>query len=104
MRVILQILHSVGAKSSVPEALFMTVGALASALEKDFLPYVESFAPFLYNALGSQDDPGLCATAVGFVGDLSRALGEMLQPYCDMLMNHLLNDLRVRLSLCVRCG
>lgn len=95
MRALLSILHSIGPKSSVPEIIFSAVGALANSLERDFAPYMESFAPFLYNALGSQDDPGLCSVAIGLVSDITRALGEQAQPYCDTFMNHLLNNLRV---------
>ncbi len=95
MRVLLQILHSIGSKSSVPETIFTTIGALASSLERDFAPYMEAFAPFLYNALGSQDDPGLCSVAIGLVSDIARSLGELTHPYSDAFMNHLLNNLRV---------
>lgn len=95
MHVLLQVLHSVGLKSSVPEAIFACVGALANALESGFAAYMDSFAPFLYNALGNQEDPGLCAVAIGLVSDITRSLGEMAQPYCDAFMNYLLNNLRV---------
>ena len=95
MRVLLQILHSIGNKSSVPETIFTAIGALANALERDFAPYMDAFAPFLYNALGSQDDPGLCSVAIGLVSDITRSLGELSQPYCDKFMNHLLDNLRV---------
>ena len=96
MGVLLQILHSIGNKSSVPETIFTAIGALANALERDFAPYMDPFAPFLYNALGSQDDPGLCSVAIGLVSDITRSLGEVSQPYCDKFMNHLLDNLRVR--------
>jgi importin subunit beta-1 len=94
MQVNLQLLNSVPAKSSVPDATFAVVGALTGALEQDFLKYVESFTPFLYNALGNQDEAGLCAMAIGLVSDIVRALQEKCQPYCDSFMNFLLNNLR----------
>jgi len=97
MHVLLRILSSVGTKSSVPDTVFATVGALANALEEDFVKYMESFVPFLYNALGNQDEPGLCSMAIGLVSDIVRSLGEKSQPYCDSFMNYLLNNLRVRL-------
>lgn len=96
MHVLLQVLNSVGAKSSVPDTVFATVGALANALEEDFSKYMDSFAPFLYKALGNQEEPALCAMAIGLVSDITRSLGEVSQPYCDAFMNYLLQTLSVR--------
>lgn len=95
MHILLQVLSTVPPKSSVPDTVFATVGAVAGALETDFVKYMESFTPFLYNALGNQDEPGLCAMAIGLVSDISRSLGNKAQPYCDTFMNYLLNNLRV---------
>ena len=95
MGVQLQILSSVGVKSSVPDGVFGVVGALANALEEDFQKYMDSFGPYLYNALHNREEPGLCAMAVGLVSDIVRALGEKSQPYCDSFMNFLLNNLNV---------
>lgn len=98
MHVLLQVLNSVGAKSSVPDTVFATVGALANALEEDFSKYMDSFAPFLYKALGNREEPALCAMAIGLVSDITRSLGEVSQPYCDAFMNYLLQTLSVRVS------
>lgn len=94
MQLMLQLLGSVGPKSSVPDTIFACVGALAGAVEDDFGKYMEPFAPFLYAALANQEEPAICAMAIGLVSDITRALNEKVQPYCDTLMNHLLNDLR----------
>ncbi|KAE8142618.1 armadillo-type protein [Aspergillus pseudotamarii] len=94
MHAMIQVLTTVPPKSSVPDVVFATVGAIASALEEDFVKYMEPFSPFLYNALGNQEEPGLCAMAIGLVSDISRALNEKVQPYCDSFMNYLLNNLR----------
>ena len=98
MQLLLQILGTLGPKSSVPDTVFATIGALANAIEEDFAKYMDSFANFLYGALGNQEEPAICAMAVGVVSDLSRALNEKIRPYCDQLMNHLLNNLRVRID------
>ena len=95
MHILLRMLSSVGPKSSVPDTVFATVGALANALEEDFAKYMEPFVPFLYNALGNQDEPALCSMAIGLVSDITRSMGERSQPYCDSFMNYLLNNLRV---------
>ncbi|KAI0020663.1 ARM repeat-containing protein [Xylariomycetidae sp. FL0641] len=94
MQVSLQILSTVSGKSSVPEAIFATISGLANAMEEDFAKYMEAFAPFLYNALGNQEEPSLCSMAIGLVSDITRSMGEASQPYCDNFMNYLLNNLR----------
>lgn len=94
MQLMLQLLGSVGPKSSVPDTVFACVGALSSAVEDDFAKYMEPFSNFLYAALANQEEPAICAMAIGLVSDIARALNEKIQPFCDALMNHLLNDLR----------
>ena len=94
MQTLLQILSTVGPKSSVPEGVFATISALANVAEDDFLKYMDAFSPFLYNALGNQQEPSLCSMAIGLVSDITRSIGERSQPYCDTFMNHLLNNLR----------
>lgn len=95
MQILLQLLSSAGAKSSVPEAAFAAISALANAMEEDFVKYMEAFLPFLHNALGNQEEPGLCSMAIGLVSDITRSLGEQSAPWCDGFMNYLLNNLRV---------
>lgn len=95
MQVLLQLLTTAGGKSTVPEAVFAAISALATAIGEDFMKYMEAFSPFLYNALGNQEEPGLCSMAIGLVSDITRSLGEGSQPYCDNFMNYLLNNLRV---------
>ncbi|KAI0195597.1 armadillo-type protein [Xylaria flabelliformis] len=94
MQVDLQILNTVGPKSSVPEAIFATISGLANAMEEDFIKYMDAFAPFLYNALANQEEPSVCSMAIGLVSDITRSMGERSQPYCDQFMNYLLNNLR----------
>lgn len=99
MHAMLQVLSTVPPKSSVPDAVFATVGAIAGALEDEFIKYMESFVPFLYNALGNQEEIGLCSMAIGLVSDIARALNEKVQPFCDSFMNYLLETLKVRFIL-----
>lgn len=101
MAILLQLLNSVGGKSSVPDTVFAAIGALANSLEEGFLKYMDAFVPYLYNALGNQEEPGLCAMAIGLVSDITRSLGEKVQPWCDAFMNYLLNNLRVSNSVSV---
>ena len=101
MQVLLQILTTLGGKSSVPEAAFATISALSNAMEEEFGKYMGAFSHFLYNALANQEEPTLCSMAIGLVSDITRSLGEQSQPYCDNFMNYLLNNLRVRSQLFV---
>ncbi|OTB04686.1 hypothetical protein M426DRAFT_150492 [Hypoxylon sp. CI-4A] len=98
MHVLLRILELTGPKSSVPESVFSTISGLSNAMEEDFAKYMDAFSPFLYNALGNQEEPGLCSIAIGLVSDITRSLGERSQPYCDNFMNYLLNNLRAQSS------
>ena len=95
MQLLLNLLSNLGAKSSVPDTIFAAVGALANALESDFEKYMQSFLPFILNALHNQEEPQLCAIAIGLVSDITRALEQKVQPFCDAFMNALLNNLRV---------
>ncbi len=95
MHTLLQVLSTVPPKSSVPDVVFSAVGAIAGALDEEFEKYMEPFSPFLNNALGNQEEPGLCSMAIGLVSDISRALNEKISPYCDTFMNHLMNNLSV---------
>lgn len=97
MQLMLQMLSTSSAKSIVPESIFGVISALANAMEEEFVKYMEAFAPFLYNALGNQEEPSLCSVAIGLVSDITRSVGTASQPYCDTFMNYLLNNLRVRI-------
>lgn len=99
MSVLLEILKTVGPKSSVPDTVFATVGALANALEGDFAKYMDSFVPYLYNALQTLEEPALCSMAIGLVSDITRSLGEISRAYCDDFMNRLLAILSVCMGL-----
>ncbi|KAN0079574.1 Armadillo-type fold [Elaphomyces granulatus] len=98
MHALLRVLSTLPPKSSVPDAILATISAVAGALEVDFLKYMDSFTPFLYNALSNQEELGLCSMAIGLVSDIARALNEKVQPYCDTFMNYLLNHLSNTLS------
>lgn len=94
MTILLQLLNTSSGKSTVPDTVFAAIGALANSLEEAFEPYMDSFVPFLYNGLNNQEEASLCSMSIGLTSDITRALGIKIQPYCDNLMNCLLNDLR----------
>jgi len=80
--------------ASVHEEALMAVGALANAVETDFERYMPAFKPFLIQGLRTFEEHQVCSVAVGVVGDVSRALGVKLSPYCDEIMTILLQDLQ----------
>ncbi|KAJ3505061.1 hypothetical protein NLJ89_g7615 [Agrocybe chaxingu] len=94
MTLILQLIQSAGKTSTMLEDAFLVVGALASALESQFSPYIQAFLPFLYPALKAHEDTQLCTVAVGIIGDISRALGEQSAQYAGPFMTVLLENLQ----------
>ncbi|KAG8835928.1 karyopherin beta [Serendipita sp. 399] len=93
MTLVLQLIQIAGKQSTVLEDAFLVVGNMASALERNFHPYLQAFLPFLAPALKAHDDPQLCSVATGLIGDICRALGELSTAYCDMFMTVLLENL-----------
>ncbi|KAF1811821.1 ARM repeat-containing protein [Eremomyces bilateralis CBS 781.70] len=94
MQVLLQLLNTVGPKSTVPDTVFATVGALATSIEGDFAKYMEAFAPYLLNGLSKQEEENLYSMSIGLVQDITRAIGPAISPFCDALMNSLLENLK----------
>ncbi|KAM0713743.1 hypothetical protein Q7P37_010705 [Cladosporium fusiforme] len=97
MQLLLSLLQSLPAKSSVPDTVLGAISALANVLEVDFEKYMQAFVPFLLSALNNQEEPAICSVAIGLVSDISRGLEEKVQPFCDQFMNSLLNNLRSNL-------
>jgi len=80
--------------SSIHEEALMAVGAVANAVDSDFIRYMPSFHKWLDFALRNWEEHQVCGVAVGVVGDICRALGEKIQPYCDEIIGRLLENLR----------
>lgn len=92
MTLLLQVFSSKSA--SVHEEALMAVGAVANAVEGDFEKYMPHFRPFLVLGLRNFEEHTVCTISVGVVGDVSRALGSKLIPYCDEIVSLLLQDLQ----------
>ncbi|KAI9869863.1 MAG: karyopherin beta, partial [Watsoniomyces obsoletus] len=73
MQVAFEMLKNAG-NTSVPEVIFQIISGLANALLAGFEPYMDEFAPYLYNALGNHEAPEMCSLAIGLVSDIVRAL------------------------------
>lgn len=94
MTALLQLLSNTSKQSTTAEDALLAVGAMINALENDFVRYAEPFMPTLYTALQNTAEYQLCSIAVGLVGDLCRALGEVITPYCNTFMQLLVADLQ----------
>ncbi|KAK9709325.1 karyopherin Kap95, partial [Basidiobolus ranarum] len=94
MTTIIQLLNSSGKQSTILEDIFLCVSAITTSLEGEFARYLESFSPFLYSALQNHEEHQLCSIAVGLIGDICRALGEQVLPYCDTFMTLLVQTLQ----------
>ncbi|CAG8604106.1 16120_t:CDS:10 [Acaulospora morrowiae] len=94
MTVLLSLFTTATKHSTTLEDGFLAVGAVTTAMEADFVRYLEAFAPFLYAALSNHEEYQLCSIAVGLIGDICRALQEQSLPYCDTFMNVLLQNLQ----------
>ncbi|TPX34252.1 hypothetical protein SmJEL517_g03047 [Synchytrium microbalum] len=96
MSLLLTIMSSSSKSSTVLEDAFLTVGAMTTAVEGDFVRYMDAFKTYLWAALQNHEEYQMCSIAVGLVGDICRALSDKVYPYCDTTMNLLLADLQSR--------
>ncbi|KAJ7253189.1 armadillo-type protein [Mycena rebaudengoi] len=86
MTLVLQLIQAAGKTSPILEDAFLVVGALATALETSFSPYIQTFLPFLYPVLQAHEDPQLCTVAFGIIPDILRALGPQVARYANQFM------------------
>lgn len=92
MTLYLQVFSSKNA--TLHEECLMAVGALANAVETDFEKYMPHFLPFLLQGLKAFDETQVVSSAVGVVGDVSRALAVKIAPFCDEIVKLLLMGLQ----------
>ncbi len=80
--------------SSIHEEAFTAIGAIADCIEGDFAKYMPVFEQFLVAGLRNFEAFQVCIVAVGLVGDISRNIEGNMQPFCDGIMNALVDDLK----------
>ena len=56
MQLLLTVMASANKASTLLEDAFLAVSALATAMEGDFVRYMESFSPFLFSALQNHEE------------------------------------------------
>lgn len=79
--------------SGVQEDALMAVSTLVDLLGERFVTYMDAFKPYLYMGLKNYQEHQVCCTAVGLTGDICRGLKGKILPYCDEIMQLLLENL-----------
>lgn len=92
MTLFLKVLSSKNA--TVHEEALMAIGALANRLGVSFGKYMGHFKEFLLLGLKNWKEQHVCVVSVGVVGDLTRALEDKMIPFCDEIMQALLENLQ----------
>ncbi|KAF7468906.1 Hypothetical predicted protein [Marmota monax] len=95
MASLLRMFQSTAGSGGVQEDALMAVSTLVEVLGGEFLKYMEAFKPFLGIGLKNYAEYQVCLAAVGLVGDLCRALQSNILPFCDEVMQLLLENLGV---------
>jgi len=89
---LLQVLQNNNAVAA--EESLIALGALAASLELGFEKYMRDTSQLLVRSLRNYSDWQVCNAAVGTTGDLCRALDNCILPFCDELIQCLLESLQ----------
>jgi len=92
MMLLLQVFQS--HPNAVHDGSLLVVGTLAAVVDEQFEKYMVHFQPVLLAALKNAQDHQVCMMAVNVVGDLCRSLGNKIVPFCDDIVQQLLENLR----------
>lgn len=82
-----------GKSGGVQEDALLAVSTLVEVLGAGFLKYMDAFKGWLGMGLRNFEVLPVCSAAVGVTGDICRALNEKVEPYCDELMELLVQNL-----------
>ncbi|XP_028402951.1 importin subunit beta-1-like [Dendronephthya gigantea] len=82
-----------GQGGGAKEDALLAVAILVEVIGVSFMKYMEAFKPMLTLALRNTEEHQACIAAVGIVGDLCRAFGEQVSPFCDEFMKLLMENL-----------
>lgn len=85
MTMFIKLLEAQEPNALIEEDVFIAISAVASALGEGFLPFMDSFIPYLSQALRNVQSQ-TCVTAVGLVADLAQSLNTKIAPYLGGLM------------------
>lgn len=85
--------RSSGKVGGVQEDALMAVSTLVDLLGDKFTKYMDVFKPYLYMGLKNHQEYQVCCAAVGLTGDICRGLKTKITPYCNEIMQLLLDNL-----------
>jgi len=83
-----------GKFTTATEDVLLSISALATVIEGDFVRYLPHVKPFLVLGLKNSEDYTTCGVSVGLVGDICRAINRDIQPICDEIISILLSNLQ----------
>lgn len=92
MQCLLRVLSNKG--SNIQEECFSAISAISDVMEADFAKYMDALTPLLLAGLKNFSAFQVCIVAVGTVGDISRNIEGLIQPYCDSIMSVLIECLK----------
>uniref|UniRef100_S4RRQ0 Karyopherin (importin) beta 1 n=1 Tax=Petromyzon marinus TaxID=7757 RepID=S4RRQ0_PETMA len=93
MASLLRMFESTAGSGGVQEDALMAVGTLVEVLGPEFLKYMDAFKQYMAVGLRNHAEYQVCVATVGLVGDLCRALQMKILPFCDDIMQLLLQNL-----------
>lgn len=82
--------------ASVYEEAMLTVTAIVTVTEGDFLRYMDELNPYILAGLSNWQAHQVCNIAVGIIGDISRNIGSNMARYCDDIVTVLVKNLQNR--------
>jgi len=80
--------------NSIHEEALLAISALAFALGENFEVFLPHFFPYLQAGLSNYEETTVCRISNEVVGDLCRAMGSKMLPYCEPILNALYNNLQ----------
>jgi importin subunit beta-1 len=89
VQTLMMVIHGSSKESTVKEEAFVALGAVAGAVEVEFLRYMDSLMPYFVAALTNHEDYAVCAIVLGVLGDICRAVGENIFPFCNTLISRI---------------
>lgn len=92
VELLLVVLNSKGATAH--EDAFMVIGHLSEKLGGEFRRYIHVLAPAVQAGLKNVEEYQVVTVAVGVVGDMARALGKEILPFCDGIITSMLELLK----------
>ncbi|EFJ44948.1 hypothetical protein VOLCADRAFT_82561 [Volvox carteri f. nagariensis] len=93
METLLQVMARTQSGAGVHEEAMLAVGTFTVAVGSDFEKYLQNFMPFVRAGLQDHMQWQVCLSTVGVLGDVCRAVGVALWPYCDELVSIILSNL-----------